>query len=321
MSAVPEPTLTALLIASGTSDDRARARELAEKAGVRWSRALRDPELVKNLRHYDRLLTAAAELEARDPTAAAGLTPARSLGDRIRSGDGELPLEALLAQRFALEQALIQHGDERYLRLKLVELYGEGEGTAITWKSVFGEEVPPLLLGDAGGATAEDPHHTVRGRLAWVMLLKETQDLDRRARRRLKHRVLYTVVLPALVVAALALAVAIGVVMEGEGEFLLAGAAGAAGAAMGGVIRLRDEIRRGTAVREFGPFFLGGLVVGVLAGFVAFLVTESEVLEVAGGAAGTALLGFALGFSEAAFLGLLDRLRPDADDEDAAPKG
>jgi hypothetical protein len=181
--------------------------------------------------------------------------------------------------------------------------------------------VPELLLGDAPDPSAQDPLSETRLRLERVMLLKETQDLDRRARRGLKQRVLYWAVLPALVVTAVVLGLAIGIVMDGEGEFLLAAAAGAAGAAAGGLLRLRDEIRRGTAVREFLPFFAGGLVLGAMAGFVAFLVTEAGVLEVAGGAAGTALLGFVLGFSEAAFIGLLDQLRPGAVEEDASSGG
>ena len=85
-------------------------------------------------------------------------------------------------------------------------------------------------------------------------------------------------------------------------------AAGAAGAALGGLIRLRDEVTGGTQARQFWLFFVGQVLVGVAAGVLTFLIDDGGLVAVAGGAAGVAAVAFAVGFSEAAFVGLLTRL-------------
>jgi hypothetical protein len=87
-----------------------------------------------------------------------------------------------------------------------------------------------------------------------------------------------------------------------------AGAAGAAGAALGGLIRLRDEVTGGTQARQFWLFFVGQVLVGVAAGVLTFLIDDGGLVAVAGGGAGVAAVAFAVGFSEAAFVGLLTRL-------------
>jgi hypothetical protein len=46
------------------------------------------------------------------------------------------------AGRFALEQLLIEVGDETYLTGRLAEVYGETEGTHVTWRDIYGQELP-----------------------------------------------------------------------------------------------------------------------------------------------------------------------------------
>jgi hypothetical protein len=46
----------------------------------------------------------------------------------------------------------------------------------------------------------------------------------------------------------------------------------------------------------------------VAAGVLTFLIDDGGLVAVAGGAAGVAAVAFAVGFSEAAFVGLLHRL-------------
>lgn len=242
-----------------------------------------------------------------------------------------LTLKVLLAHRFELEQALVELGDKQYLRRRAADLYDEAEGTAVTWKDLYAEP-PPLLrhqvavhvrLTDSSGleATAEQPDNRREGEasaeddeveqtrlmLARLLAAKETQDLTLRARRELKQSALVFVV-PTLVVITALFAFAIGTANSGTGETLLAATAGADGAALGALLRLRDEVRFGARIREFISFFTGQIVVGVAAGLFALLAVRSEVLRVGGGTAGLGAFAFAVGFSEAAFIGLVARI-------------
>jgi hypothetical protein len=152
-----------------------------------------------------------------------------------------------------------------------------------------------------------DDVERTRRLLAWLVAAKEAEDLPLRARRELKQHALLAV-LPIIVIATVLFGVAIGMVNEGENEFLLAAAAGAAGAALGGLLRLRDEVNFGAQIREFVPFFLGEVVVGAAAGLLVFVVVQSGIVQVGGGTNGLAAFAFAVGFSEAAFLGLVARI-------------
>jgi hypothetical protein len=61
------------------------------------------------------------------------------------------------------------------------------------------------------------------------------------------------------------------------------------------------------------PFFAGQLVVGAAAGLLVSVVVQAEIIQLGGGG-GLAALGFVVGFSEAAFLGLITRIgEPVAD--------
>src|SRR6185295_1698509 len=115
-------------------------------------------------------------------------------------------------------------------------------------------------------------------------------------------------IMPLILVATCLFAVALALVADDVEAVLLAGAAGLAGAALGGLLELRDEVTRGAHVREFIPFYAGQLLIGVTGGLLVFAADESGLVEVAGGAAGVATVAFAVGFSEAAFVRLLARV-------------
>jgi hypothetical protein len=281
-----------------------------------------DAEFVKNLQVFLRLVVDADALYLRaahglsgNPAQAAAVTGRLDeLRERITlPTEVPLTLELLLGRRFELERLLIELGDRTYLAGRLADLYDEQPGTVATWRSLYGDELPALL---PGGVTRHpetvpppgpEEVEATRERLARLMHVKESQAHTVKARWTLKQRVTApTILVLLLAVAAFAAAVAR---MAGDDQALwTAAAAGAAGAALGGLIRLRDEVTLGTQVRQFWLFFVGQVLVGVAAGVLTFLVDDGGLVEVAGGGAGVAAVAFAVGFSEAAFVGLLTRL-------------
>ena len=160
------------------------------------------------------------------------------------------------------------------------------------------------------------------------MRVKEYEDQYRRARWELKRR---TAIMAAVVLffAVLGLATAVVFLVEDPkaplAEAAAAAAAGATGAALGGLIKLRDQVSLGSQIRQFWPFFLGQVVIGAAAGLVTFLVVQARIISISGPpGVGAAALAFAVGFSEAAFVGLLGRLtgavgEPDREKQASPP--
>jgi hypothetical protein len=281
-----------------------------------------DPEFVKNLQIFLRLVTDADALGVRaahglsgdERQAAAVLERREELRERITlPTEVPLTLELLLARRFELERLLLELGDRTYLAGRLADVYDEQPGTVSTWRSLYGEELPALLPGGVTGRPPAAPPpgqeevEATRARLARLMRAKESQSHLVKARWALKRQVAApTILVLLLAVAAFALAVA---GMVGDDQALRAAtAAGAAGAALGGLIRLREQVTVGTQVRQFWLFFVGQVLIGAAAGVLTFLIDDGGLVSVAGGSAGVAAVGFAVGFSEAAFVGLLTRL-------------
>jgi hypothetical protein len=282
-----------------------------------------DPEFVKNLQIFLRLVTDADALHVRaahglsgdERQAAAVLERREELRERITlPTEVPLTLELLLARRFELERLLLELGDRTYLAGRLADVYDEQPGTVSTWRSLYGDELPALLPGGVTGRPqqaapppGEEEVEATRARLARLMRTKESQSHLVKARWALKRRVAApTILVLLLAVAAFALAVA-GMVSDDQ-ALRAATAAGAAGAALGGLIRLRDEVTLGTQARQFWLLFVGQVLVGAAAGVLTFLIDDGGLISVAGGTAGVAAVAFAVGFSEAAFVGLLGRL-------------
>jgi hypothetical protein len=281
-----------------------------------------DPEFVKNLQIFLRLVTDADALGVRaahglsgdERQAAAVLERREELRERITlPTEVPLTLELLLARRFELERLLLELGDRTYLAGRLADVYDEPPGTVSTWRSLYGDELPALLPGGVSGRPQAAPPpggeevEATRARLARLMRAKESQSHLVKARWALKRQVAGpTILVLLLAVAAFALAVA-GMVADDQ-ALRAATAAGAAGAALGGLIRLREEVTGGTQARRFWLFFVGQVLVGAAAGVLTFLIDDGGLISVAGGTAGVAAVAFAVGFSEAAFVGLLSRL-------------
>jgi len=296
-------------------------RDPGEEPSLRSPDA-RDAEFVKNLQIFLRLVTDADALHLRaahgltgDPAQAAAVNGRlEELRERITlPTDVPLTLELLLGRRFELERLLIELGDRTYLAGRLADVYDEQSGTVATWRSLYGDELPALLPGGvtrhpeaAQPAGAEEVEAT-RRRLARLMHVKESQAHLVKARWALKQRVATPTIL-VLLLAVAAFTAAVARMAADDQALWSAAAAGAAGAALGGLIRLRDEVTLGTQARQFWLFFVGQVLVGVAAGVLTFLVDDGGLVAVAGGSAGVAAVAFAVGFSEAAFVGLLARL-------------
>ena len=281
-----------------------------------------DAEFVKNLQIFLRLVVDADALALRaahgltgDPAQAAAITGRlEELRERITlPTEVPLTLELLLGRRFELERLLIELGDRTYLAGRLADLYDEPPGTVGTWRTLYGDELPALLPGgvtrhpEAAGPPGPDEVEATRERLARLMHVKESQAQAVKARWALKARVTGPTIL-VLLLAVAAFGAAVAAMVADDRALWSATAAGAAGAALGGLIRLRDEVTLGTQVRPFWLFFVGQVLVGAAAGGLTFLIDDGGLVAVAGGGAGVAAVAFAVGFSEAAFVGLLTRL-------------
>src|ERR671912_695342 len=259
-------------------------RETGEEPNLRSPDA-GDAEFVKNLQVFLRLVVDADALYLRaahnlsgDPAQAAAVTGRlQELRERIAlPTEVPLTLELLLGRRFELERLLIELGDRTYLAGRLADLYDEQPGTVSTWRSLYGDELPALLHGgvtrhpEAAPPAGPEEVEATRERLARLMHAKESQTHVNKARWALKQRVTApTILVLLLAVAAFAAAVS---GMAADDQALWAAAA------------------------------------AVAAGVLTFLIDDGGLVAVAGGAAGVAAVAFAVGFSEAAFVGLLTRL-------------
>jgi hypothetical protein len=285
-----------------------RGRRQARDRGLALTSDVRDPEFRKNLRTLARLVSHAETLERRacfDERALAELTDALRLPAGAR-----LTTEALLVRRFRLEMLLLEHGDAEYLRERAAAVYwGESPTARVRWRSMYGDQAPPILAGACDGRLAPPGEGVERTRAMLLQLFaaKHYDDVPTRNSNELSLRAL-RVIAPVVLLASGAFGLAIALVAEQDNWVLVAASAGAIGAALGTLIRVRDHLVSGSQIREFTPFFIAQVAVGVTAGLLAYLVDASGIVTVDGDAHGLAAIAFALGFTEAAFLRLIARV-------------
>lgn len=299
-----------------------QCRRHAAAADVQWCSDITDPEFRKNLRIFCRLIDEVIEASQRARWSSSSgdqgvgqrgsHAPAseelryrlEELGDRIQlPRDVPLTLEVLLGRRFALDRLLAEVGDSTSIRNRAAELAFEPPGTLMTWEGLFEKKTSPLAVLD--GADDLSPLEKTRGMVLQLLAAKEAQDMPGRARRQLKLRALRVIIVPFLLsVVAFAFATRLRI----GAAVLLPVTAGVTGAALGMLVKLRDELDRGSQMRGFTDLFFAQLLIGASAGLVVSIaaavgVIKSEFVT----PAGVAIASFVVGFSEAAFIRLLRR--------------
>jgi hypothetical protein len=143
--------------------------------------------------------------------------------------------------------------------------------------------------------------------------LRAEAGLERRARAAQKCRYL-TALIPFLLVLLVAMSTTIYEVGQGGiwKEVCLAASAGALGATLSGIFRVRDRLTELDDLRSFWPAMRIQPLIGATAGVFTLIILESGAVKL-GNAEGsswaaTALFTFMAGFSEPFFLGLVQRI-------------
>jgi len=281
------------------------------KAEKIWSGDITDPEFKKNLRIFQSLIAGAVGLCARRKDDGMLVSRVAELTHRIRlPSDKPLTLSLLLTHRFALERVLAELGDETYLRTRAADLFAEPPGSNATWGTLFKSRpplVPPLVVD--GQQTPEGALDTTRAMVASLLAAKEAVDLPLRARRELKDRILQRYVLPFVFASAIVFFLAILLTrMLPLQTLAVSVTAAVTGAVLGRLLRLRDEVTRGSQVREFMSLFFAQVAVGLITGlFVSVAADQLRLLDMST-RNGLATISFVAGFSEAAFLGLVSKI-------------
>jgi hypothetical protein len=211
-----------------------------------------------------------------------------------------------------LELALIEAGDRTFLHQQLeFELYLDRNMlTPLTWSSMFGPLDDGTSRDGVKQASELDP---VRQQLLDLRYARMTQYRRTGLQLAEKARLLRGL---AVGITALVIATAVAAVVASSdpgatwASLYLAAAAGALGAGVSGIYKLRDEIQRARAIREFRAILLAQLAVGMAAGLFVELVLESGLITIAGAQpwAVKGATAFVAGFSEPFFLGTVRRV-------------
>jgi hypothetical protein len=297
---------------------RPMGRRWAKQRGIAWSSDMRDPEFRRILRSIARLIADAEGICRRVPldrAEMAELTDAVCLPRRT-----PWTLEVLLARRFRLEALLIDLGDAKYLRERAAAFYTERHGLCVRWTTMYPRRPPPILSGirrSDGEPDAADVRLT-RRMLQQLVAAKQFDDAPIRNSNELTLRAL-RLIAPVVLLASVAFAIAIALVERDDSVLQAAAAAGAMGAALGTLIKVRDRLVPGSQTRELLPFFIAQVTVGATAGMLTFVLDRSGIVDIGGSASALVALAFAFGFTEAAFLRLIARVADLAGGAGAPP--
>ena len=288
----------------GESNTDKSSREVALTKQQR--RVLRDPEVRKNIEILAARLCDAIDLNRRlslPPEMSLPQEVTNRLFELLREPRKALCLETLLDTRRSVEELLIYHSDLLLLQQRTAEEYAEEEATLLTWRRLYGVDRPELL-----NYSSESPSKQVQDstkvRLQCLVAARFSVYRPLRARRRL--RIIYLRYFgTVLLLSGFLLGFAIGFQHQ---VVVLAAAAGASGAALSGLLKFRDEVRLGSQVREFLPFYLVQVGVGAVFGLFINLVFAANWLSFAPSTAGIGVLAFAAGFSEPFALGIVAKM-------------
>jgi hypothetical protein len=268
----------------------------------------RDPELRKLLARLFVACEEAVRLEQQN-----ALTPAAKvrLEAQLEGDPAALSLDSALEVVDTVDQILISQGDATYLCKQVAAEYGRAPGstTVVTWRTLYGPEKPAALKAfESGAPVAELELSQGRNRLAALRHRRSDVYRLQRTRMRLKAQHLWMLA-PVLLLLVVTMGIALGARGERPAQIVLAASAGAVGATLSGLFKLRDQIEHISALRAFTPAIVVQPIVGAASALFVGLVLDAGLLDVGKGAgAAWPALGFAAGFSEPMLLGIVGRV-------------
>src|SRR5262245_44035452 len=292
-----------------------------------WDRRPRNPELTKALSLIQEYVGEARNsLDLDDDQARLRTTEVRErLHDLLKRDVRKLSIDSAWELANQLKRELLVLGDVSYVWTQL-EYEAQRNKKPNKWHR-WSDHLPLKKLTDLLGARAKgdidrDTQLEAVRSLRMLYGLRAEAGLERRARAAQKCHYL-TMLIPILLVLQVALGAAIYEVGRSDmwKQIALAGSAGALGAALSGIFRVRDKLVELDDLRSFWPAMRIQPLIGATAGLVTLLVLESGAVQLGGDAAqrtpwaAVALFTFVAGFSEPFFLGLVRRVAvvPDKD--------
>jgi hypothetical protein len=292
-----------------------------------WDRRQRNPELAKALSLIQGYVGEARNLLDLDDAEA----PLRTAEVRERLRDlltrdvRKLSIDSAWELANQLKRELLLLGDVSYVWTQL-EYEAQRDKKPNKWHG-WSEHLPKkklnaLLVARTKGPIDRTTQIEAVRSLRMLYELRAEAGLERRARAAQKCHYL-AMLIPILLVLQVALGAAIYEVGRSDmwKQIALAGSAGALGAALSGIFRVRDRLVELDDLRSFWPAMRIQPLIGATAGLVTLLVLESGAVKLGAGAAertpwaAVALFTFVAGFSEPFFLGLVRRVAvvPDKD--------
>ena len=293
----------------------------------------RNPELAKALGHVQRYVAEGRSLLDLDDQEA----PLRTAGVRRRSEDlltrdlKSLSIDSAWDLANELKQELLFLGDVSYVWTQL-EYEAQRDKAPNMWHRwsdhLESSKLQAFLAARSNGPVDRPVQLDAARSLKKLYELRAEAGMERRARAAQKCRYL-TLLIPILFSLLLALSAAINEVGRGGMWKMigLAASAGALGATLSGIFRVRDRLVELDDLRSFWPAMRIQPLIGATAGLFTLLVLESHAVKLADDAEPTpwaawALFTFVAGFSEPFFLGLVRRVAvvPDNDSTLSSPE-
>jgi hypothetical protein len=292
-----------------------------------WDRRQRNPELAKALSLIQGYVGEARNLlDLQDAEAPLRTADVRErLRELLTRDVSKLSIDSAWELANQLKRELLLLGDVSYVWTQL-EYEAHRDKKPNKWHGwsdhLAQSKLNALLEARAKGPIDRSTHLEAVRSLRMLYELRAEAGLERRARAAQKCQYL-TMLIPILLALQFALAAAIYEVGRSGmwKQIALAGSAGALGAALSGIFRVRDRLVELDDLRSFWPAMRIQPLIGATAGLVTLLVLESHAVRVGTATAqrtpwaAVALLTFVAGFSEPFFLGLVRRVAvvPDKD--------
>ena len=283
-----------------------------------WARPRRNPELAKALAFVRRYVAEARNLlDLDDEHAPLRTTQVRErFHDLITRDVDRLSIDSAWELANELKRELLFLGDVPYVWAQLeYEVERDKKSSKWhRWSDHFSPKKLRALIAARDTGRIDRAIHLDAVRSLWKLYdLRAEEGLERRARAAQKCRYL-TALIPILLVPLATLSASIHEVGHGDvwKQIALAASAGALGATLSGVFRVRDRLLELDDLRSFWPAMRIQPLIGATAGLVTLFVFESGAVDLQGSAArpwaALALFTFAAGFSEPFFLGLVERV-------------